>query len=131
MTDATTLWDELERSSIMAKFVPAPSLGAERVARHHRRFASSIDTDLIAWLRQNEPNDFAELMDLRRALYSLQSKGKYQIELRGMTQAGEQKMKLTGPESSVMIVSNKSRHYLLRVLCRLRRFRDWPPIRYR
>jgi hypothetical protein len=107
----------------MSSFVPAASLGAKRLAKHQERCARAIDTDLIAWLKQNDPVNFAELMDLRRALYSFMSKRKYRIEILGVTQGGEQKIKLIGPESAVLIVSNKSRHYLLRVLCRLRKAR--------
>ncbi|MCA1399098.1 hypothetical protein [Bradyrhizobium sp. BRP56] len=116
-------------SEILSRFPPAASLGAQRSSRHKRRFDNAIRTDLIAWLRQNDPADFAELMDLRRALYSLASKGKYRIFLLGLTNAGERKIKLVGPNSAVMIVSEKSRHYLLRLLCRLRKAREWPPIR--
>lgn len=117
-------------SEILSRFTPAASLGAQHLSRHKRRFDRAIHTDLIAWLRQNDPSDFADLMDLRRALYSLASKGKYRILLLGLTTAGERKIKLVGPNGAVMIVSEKSRHYLLRVLCRLRKARGWPPIRY-
>jgi hypothetical protein len=119
-----TLFEFLER------FPPAPSLGARRLTRHKKRLENLIRTDLVAWLRQNDPADFADLMDLRRALYSLVSKGKYRIVLLGLTIAGERKIKLVGPSGAVMIVSEKSRHYLLRMLCRLRKARGWPPIRY-
>ena len=130
MSKTPPLWGDPEPSNIMSSFVPAASLGAARLAKHQQRYPSAIDTDLIAWLKENDPVDFADLMDLRRALYSFQTRGKYRIELQGITQGGEQKIKLIGPESAVLIVSNKSRHYLLRVLCRLREARGWPPIRY-
>jgi hypothetical protein len=130
MPNPPPLWGDPEPSNIMSKFVPAASVGAKRLAKHQERYGNWIDTDLIAWLKQNDPLDFAELMDLRKALYSLKSRGKYRIELQGITQGGEQKIKLTGPVNAVLIVSNKSRHYLLRVLCRLRIIRDWPPIKY-
>lgn len=129
MATPPTLW-ESETSNTISKFIPAASLGAQRLARHRKRFANEIHTDLIEWLQQNDPVDFADLMDLRRALYSFMTKGKYRIELQGHTQGGEQKIKLTGPNSAVLIVSNKSRHFLLRTLCRLRKARGWPPIRY-
>lgn len=118
------------RSKILSRFPPAASLGAQRLSRHKKCFDNAVRTDLIAWIRQNDPADFADLMDLRRALYSLTSKGKYRILLLGLTTTGERKIKLVGPNGAVMIVSEKSRHYLLRVLCRLRKARGWPPIRY-
>ncbi|MGY4232950.1 hypothetical protein ACVIIW_001897 [Bradyrhizobium sp. USDA 4449] len=120
----------ISRAEFLLRLPPAPSLGAKALARYKRRLQNAISTDLIAWLRENDPTDFAELMDLRRALYSLSSKGSYRVFLFGLTQAGERKIKLVGPKSAVMIVSEKSRHYLLRVLCRLRKARGWPPIRY-
>lgn len=120
----------MSRAEFLLHFPPALSLGAKVAARHKRRLQHAISTDLIAWLRENDPADFAELMDLRHALYGLASKGKYRIFLLGLTNAGERKVKLIGPESAVMIVSEKSRHYLLRVLCRLRKARGWPPIRH-
>lgn len=115
---------------MLSRFPPAASLGAQALSRHKRRFANAARTDLIAWIRENDPADFSDLMDLRRALYSLASKGKYRIVLLGLTAAGERKIKLVGPNGAVMIVSEKSRHYLLRVLCRIRKARGWPPIRY-
>jgi hypothetical protein len=120
----------MSRADLLLRFPPDPSLGAKVLARHRRRVQHAVSTDLIAWLRENDPANFAELMDLRRALYSLDSKRKYRILLLGLTTAGERKIKLVGPNSAVMIVSEKSRHYLLRVLCRLRKARGWPPIRY-
>ena len=122
------LWETTQ--NIMQRFPPAASLGKQRSARHQKKYQNLVRTDLIAWLEQNEPDDFFELMDLRRALYCIESKGKYRIILQGLTTAGERKIKLLGPYSSVMIVSEKSRHYLLRMLCRLRKARGWPPIRY-
>lgn len=127
--ESTPVW-ETAKPNIIAQFPPAASLGKQRSSRLQKRYENAVRTDLIAWLRQNEPADFSELMDLRRALYSLDSKGKYRIVLQGLTTAGERKIKLVGPSSVVMIVSEKSRHYLLRVLCRLRKARGWPPIRY-
>jgi len=123
------LW-EPEEPDILSRFPPAASLGAQRLAEHRKRYANVIRTDLIAWLEQNDPVDFADLMDLRRALYSFRSMGKYRIQLQGTTQGGEDKLELIGPNTAVLIVSNKSRHYLLRTLCRLRKARGWPPIRY-
>lgn len=120
----------ITRQEMMQRFPPTASLGKRRADRHQKKYEDLARTDLVAWLQQNDPADFSELMDLRRALYSIESKGKYRILPYGLTNAGERKIKLVGPCSSVMIVSEKSRHYLLRMLCRLRKARDWPPIRY-
>jgi hypothetical protein len=100
-------------------------------SRHRRRFVNAIPTDILVWLAQNEPQDFDELMDLRRALYTRETRGKYRIRLCGLTLEGEQKFTVTGPTGPLLIVSNKSRHFLLRTLCRLRRKKRWPPIVYR
>ena len=106
---------------------PAPRLKPKKPSR----FANDIPTDVIAWLLQNEPQHYDELKDLRFALYSRKTHGNYSISPRGLTLGGEEKFVLTGPVGSVLILSNKSRHFLLRTLCRLRRKKRWPPIRYR
>jgi hypothetical protein len=85
--------------------------------------------DIDAWLEANEPDDFSGLMDLRRALYSFRSHGRYRIRYRGET--GPESFVLIGPAGKLLIRTNKSRYYLLRQLSRLRRKRRWPPIKYR
>jgi hypothetical protein len=112
--------------------IPEPPPPAPRQkSKPRRRLANVIPTDILAWLAQNEPQEFGELMDLRRALYSRKTHGKYLITLGGLTLEGEQKFIVTGPAGPLLIVSNKSRHFLLRTLCRLRRKKRWPPIVYR
>jgi hypothetical protein len=130
MATAPPLW-EPELTSIPSRPDPSSSPTDRRLARCRERNASSVATDVIEWLNQNEPHDFAELMDLRKALYSRRTTGKYRIRLRGRTLAGEEKLLLTGPAGAVLILSNKLRHFLLRTLCRLRKARRWPPIKYR
>jgi hypothetical protein len=44
--------------------------------------------------------------------------------------AGEEKFVITGPSGPLLILSYKSRHFLLRTPCRVRRKRRWPPIKY-
>ena len=129
MANTQPLW-ESEPTSIPSRPDPTSSPTDRRSARYCERNASSVATDVIEWLNQNEPRDFAELMDLRKALYSRRTTGKYRIRLRGHTLAGEEQLLLTGLVSAVLILSNKSRHFLLRTLCRLRRARRWPPIKY-
>ena len=100
-------------------------------SKPRRRFFNTIPTDILIWLAQNEPQHFGELMDLRRALYTRESRGKYRISMCGLTLDGELKFTVSGPSGTLLIVSNKSRHFLLRTLCRLRRAKRWPPIVYR
>ena len=95
-----------------------------------RQLASQLPTDILVWLRQNEPNTFEELMDLRLALYSRQTKGQYQISHRGQTMMGEEKYVVVGPAGPLLLLSDKARHFLLRNLCQLRRRKGWPPIRH-
>ena len=39
-----------------------------RRKRRQRRIAQELPTDILSWLAHNEPEQFADLMDLRRAL---------------------------------------------------------------
>lgn len=128
MAIAPPLWD----SEPLPNSSPSASEAAvKRKPEYRDRYRNGFPTDVLEWLRQNEPADFAELMDLRKSLYARRTKGKYRIRLAGLTSVGEQKMLLTGPASAVLIISDKARHFLLRTLCRVRRARRWQPIRYR
>lgn len=121
-----TLWDDSEDC------LPSPAKEPPPEARksYRRRFPDSLPTDVLEWLQLNKPQTYKELMDLRRALYARRTTGKYSIRLGGLTSLGEQKIRLTGPASAVLILSDKARHFLLRTLCRLRKSERWPPIRY-
>lgn len=124
-----SLWEEPEDSS--STLQPAqPSKPQERRKPYRQRYPNSLPTDVLEWLQHNKPQNYNELMDLRRALYARRTTGKYRIRLGGLTSFGEQKMLLTGPASAVIILSDKARHFLLRTLCRLRKSERWPPIRY-
>jgi hypothetical protein len=105
---------------------PTPSSKLKK----RRKFANQLPTDILVWLSENEPNTFEELMDLRRALYAKKTQGQYQIRVGGLTAQGEQKILLVGPAGPLLVLSNKARHFLLRNLCRMRRRKGWPPIRY-
>lgn len=129
MAEAPPLWDSEPTPNSSPPSSPEPPL--KRKPRYRDRYQGGIPTDVLEWLKQNEPADFAELMDLRKSLYARRTTGKYRIRLGGLTYMGEQKMLLTGPASAVLILSDKARHFLLRTLCRLRRARRWRPIRYR
>ncbi len=76
-------------------------------------------TDIKVWLLQNAPSDYEELTELRKALYSRHTQGRYTIKRRGQTQFGEEKFTVTGHEGALLIVSDRARHFLLRSLCRL------------
>jgi len=105
------------------QFPRARSLPPKRV--HRVADADEIDcdsTDIDAWIRNNRPDSQAELTDLRNALYGRRSCGRYRIVGAGSTLRGEERFKLVGPTDAVLIVSDKARHYLLRKLCRLRKF---------
>jgi hypothetical protein len=76
-------------------------------------------TDIVQWLKQNTPQDYADLQNLRKALYSRRTHDRFVVRCCGETYAGEEKFTVATERSSLLIVSNKSRHYLLRTLCRL------------
>ncbi|SCB53824.1 hypothetical protein GA0061098_102131 [Bradyrhizobium shewense] len=128
MTIAPPLWDSEPLSNTSSSAFEDALKGKPE---YRDRYRNGFPTDVLEWLKQNEPADFAELMDLRKSLYARRTTGKYRIRLGGLTYMGEQKMLLTGPASAVLILSDKARHFLLRTLCRLRRARRWQPIRYR
>jgi len=128
MAEAPPLWES--EPTIDPPTLSSPEPAPARKPRYRRSYANSVSTDVLEWLKQNEPVDLAELMDLRKSLYARRTTGKYRIRLAGLTYMGEQKMLLTGPASAVLILSDKARHFLLRTLCRLRKARRWRPIRY-
>lgn len=123
-----SLWDDPEDSSASPTTVQPAA--RERRKSYRQRHPDSLPTDVLEWLQFNKPQSYEELMDLRRALYAQRTTGKYRIRLAGLTSLGEQKIRLTGPASAVLILSDKARHLLLRTLCRLRKSERWPPIRY-
>jgi hypothetical protein len=102
----------------------------DRPLSRRRRYAESASTDILGWLRENAPQDYSELKTLRRALYTRETNGHWIIEPRGQTAFGEEKFVLIGRVGAVLFVSNKSRHFLLRNLNRLRKAQGWPPIVY-
>ncbi len=126
------LWDDTDLSPTRPQTPPPLSPEAVRRLKRRKRYPNSLPTDVIAWLSTNTPQNFDELMDLRKTLYSCnQCFGKYFITQRGRTSVGEEKFVLNGPGGAVLILSNRCRHYLLRTLNRLRLQKRWPPIVYR
>lgn len=125
------LWEDPEPTT--PRPTPQAILPHEaRRLKYLKQYPNSLPTDVLEWLSLNKPQSFEELMDLRKTLYSRKSCfGTYFITQRGHTKHGEEKFVLNGPGGSVLILSNKCRHYLLRTLNRLRRSKRWPPIAYR
>lgn len=79
-----------------------------------QRYANDVPTDILQWLRENEPQDYSELQTLRRALYTRETTGNWIVRPRTNTAAGEERFVLVGRVSAVLFLSNKSRHFLLR-----------------
>lgn len=111
------LWD----GSIRTYEPDKPKTKKPKQYRQTDRFAGGPSTDIKQWLSKNGPRDYPELTDLRKALYSRRTHGNFVIKQGSPTLAGEERFLVTGRESSLLIVSNKSRHFLLRTLCRMAR----------
>jgi hypothetical protein len=76
-------------------------------------------TDIKAWLSDNGPRNREELKELRRALYTRDTYGSFAITHHSSSRSGEPRFSIAGRESRLLIVSDKSRHSLLRTLCRI------------
>jgi hypothetical protein len=83
------------------------------------RFASGPSTDIKAWLSANGPRNYDELTELRKALYKRDTYGNVTIRHHSNSWSGELRFSVVGRESSLLMVSDKSRHFLLRTLCRI------------
>lgn len=126
MTDARPLWDEPERPNSISP--AAVSLNPQR-PKIIQGLVNGFSIDIHGWLEANEPQQFSQLMDLRRALYSFRSRGKYRIRYRQTVT--ERSFVLIGPVGRLLIRSDRARYYLLRQLSKLRRQKRWPPIKYK
>jgi hypothetical protein len=128
MSNAPPLWGDPD--PISPQQPEHTKLSRPRKPSSFRRVVAitGFPIDIDAWLEANEPDEFDALMDLRRALYSFRSHGRYRIRYRGET--GPESFVLIGPAGKLLIRNHKSRYYLLRQLSRLRRKRRWPPIKY-
>lgn len=125
VTELRSLWDEPEIKAPL-QIVPAPPRKNPKYGRVIAINGFAVDID--AWLEANKPATFNELTDLRRALYSFRSHGRYRVKNRG--EAGPEGFVVIGPEGAVLIRSHRSRYYLLRQLSRMRRKNRWPSIRH-
>ena len=102
---------------------PPVSSTKKRLKPVQQQFARE-STDIEAWLRENKPATPSGLKDLRTALYQRRDWGAYVVQRAGESYMGEERFRLTGPDSTVLIVSEKARHFLLGKLRRLRAFTD-------
>jgi len=71
-------------------------------------------TDIHLWLKSNRPRDRTHVTALRQSLYQRRSHGGYIVEV-----VSDDRFKVTGRTSTLLIVSDRARHYLLRQLCKL------------
>jgi hypothetical protein len=66
------------------------------------------DKDIMLWLRGNAPRNWQELKDLRYCLYHRCSRAGFKVK-----KYTKDHFTLAGRASSVIIVSNNARHFLL------------------
>jgi hypothetical protein len=78
------------------------------------------ETDIVLWLTNNAPATFQELVDLRYSLYHRCSRASFSIK-----RWDKDDFKLTGRHSSLHIVSNQARRFVLWKLRVLARERGW------
>jgi hypothetical protein len=79
-------------------------------------------TDIEAWLRDNRPKTMSDFDNLRTAIYGRRSCGSYEVVITGTSYIGDQRFELTGPNSVVLIASDKARHFFLGRLRKIRGF---------
>ena len=116
----TTFASYLDESARSAKQPPRPPKKPKTL----RGFQP--DQDIHLWLRVNAPRDWQELKDLRYCLYHRCSRAGFKVK-----RSIEDEFKLTGRATSVIIVSNTARRYLLWQLRLLAWQRGWVGKRHR
>jgi hypothetical protein len=107
-------FDELPRSEQLTVPEGRQSKQAARKARYRPQ------TDIVLWLAGNAPANFQELANLRYCLYHRCSRSGFAVK-----RWDEDDFKLSGRSSSLHIVSNRARRYLLWKLRVLARERGW------
>jgi hypothetical protein len=114
------------RFDLWGKEIPSepPTLPIKKRRKPVQQQFDRESTDIEAWLRKNRPDTSSNLKDLRNALYQRRDCGAYAVQTAGESYMGEQRFRLTGSESTVLIVSEKARHFLLGKLRRLRKLQD-------
>lgn len=78
------------------------------------------DKNIDLWLKHNAPVSFEQLADIRYALYHRCSRAEFKIAVSG----GDQ-FSLTGRYSTLEVVNDDARHYLLWKLRLLGRKNNW------
>jgi hypothetical protein len=79
------------------------------------------DKDIELWLTGNVPLRFQELVDIRYCLYHRCSRAGFTV----VDKLDKDDFKLKGRSSSVRLINNEARHYLLWKLRLLARRRKW------
>lgn len=86
-----------------------------------RRRSLSATMDILEWLKDNGPRDYPELKHLRHALYRRTTQLGYSVRYDIESTDEYPRFVITGRTGSLLIVSDKARHFLLRTLCRMLR----------
>jgi hypothetical protein len=104
-------FDELAAVPVQAQAHPqiAPTQGRQR-----------RETDIKTWLESDGPRSRDELKDLRYCLYHRCSRAGYKVNRRSRDY-----FRITGRQSTLFIISNAARHFLLWRLRKLSRRRGW------
>ena len=112
-----TLADYFEELELTNVKPPAPKPNSEILAQKPR----SEGTDIHLWLSKNAPRTVQELQDLRYTLYHRCSRAEFKVSQK----QDKDTFVLSGRQSSLHIVSNKARRYLLWRLRILAREEGW------
>ena len=107
-------FDEFEPASVRP---PAPKPKCKTLAQKPR----PERTDIHLWLSKNSPRNVLELLDIRYTLYHRCSRSEFKVS----EKQDDDNFVLSGRNTSVQIVSNKARRYLLRRLRILAREQEW------
>ena len=78
------------------------------------------DEDIDLWLKYNAPLSFESLADIRYALYHHCSRAEFTVDM-----STDDEFKLTGRSSTLKVIHNDARHYLLWKLRLLGRKNNW------
>ncbi|SDK00381.1 hypothetical protein SAMN05216338_107919 [Bradyrhizobium sp. Rc2d] len=78
------------------------------------------DKDIILWLSKNAPANFDELIDIRYSLYHRCNRAGYRVK-----RLNDEELTIAGRQSSLHIVSNQARRFLLTKLRELAKEKGW------
>lgn len=96
----------------------APIVARAKTQRKNQQFAP--DKDIILWLSKNAPSNFNELIDIRYSLYHRCSRAGYRVK-----RLNDEELTIAGRHSSLHIVSNQARRFLLAKLRELAKENGW------